>query len=329
MANLYTRKGDQGETCLVGGMRVEKDNPRVQCYGTIDEVNSVLGLAYASCDHEDINEYIKTIQQKLFVFGAELASDKNAVESLKDKITDQDITDLEHLIDKCTETIGIQKEFVVPGVNQASASLHIARTILRKAEREMITLNRTEEIRSVLICYANRLSDALYALARLEEDYVKYEIIKLKVIEIVRKKMGMENKNFDLKFAKRLAVLVEQKAKEINVPCVFTAVDAGGNIILHERMDGALLGSLDISKNKAYTAVAFKMPTSALAKEAMPGGSLYGIQNTNENKTVIFGGGYPYKINGEVVGGIGISGGTVEEDMIIAEYALKNIGGNM
>ena len=83
-------------------------------------------------------------------------------------------------------------------------------------------------------------------------------------------------------------------------------------------MTGALLASIDISKNKAFTAAALKMPTSELTKEAAPDGSLYGIQNTNGGRIVVFGGGYPYRINGEVVGAIGISGGTVAEDMVLA-----------
>jgi ATP:cob(I)alamin adenosyltransferase len=328
VANLYTRRGDKGETGLIGGTRTGKDDIRVECYGTIDEANSMLGLAYAFCGHDDIKQAIREIQKKLFVLGAELASDSTGAASLKEKISAEDVEELEGLVDKCTETTGRQTHFVIPGVNQASASLHAARTIIRRAERAMTAAGRTEEIREVLFRYVNRLSDAVYALARLEEDYTQYEIIRQKTIEIIKEKFNMGNEKFDLELAKKLAALAEEKADMINVPCVFTAVDAGGNIILHQRMTGALLASIDISKNKAFTAAALKMPTSELTKEAAPDGSLYGIQNTNGGRIVVFGGGYPYRINGEVVGAIGISGGTVAEDMSIAEYALEKIGGN-
>lgn len=135
-----------------------------------------------------------------------------------------------------------------------------------------------------------------------------------------------EDAPLTLENIKKMAEAAEKKAAEINVPMVFAVVDQGGNLIYLERMSGALLASINIAQNKAYSAVSLKMPTSELAKHAQPGASLYGIANTNDGKIVIFGGGFPYYVGGEIVGAVGVSGGSVEEDMSVATAALDAVG---
>jgi uncharacterized protein GlcG (DUF336 family) len=125
-----------------------------------------------------------------------------------------------------------------------------------------------------------------------------------------------------LETALKLIASARKKAEEIGVPMVIAVVDAGGNPIALQRMDNALLVSINIATNKAYTAVAVKVPTHELAKVAQPGGPLFGINTTDGCRVVIFGGGYPLKRGDEIVGGIGVSGGSVEEDMACAEAAL-------
>lgn len=170
MANLYTKTGDYGTTVLVGGSRTEKDSRRVECYGTIDEANAVLGMAYALTKNSYIKEIIDIIQKKLFLLGAELASDAQGTELLGDnRIEEADVEMLEGIVDRCTLTTGVQTEFVIPGVNEASAALHQARTVIRRAERAIVSARRSEPMREILGKYVNRLSDAVYALARLEE----------------------------------------------------------------------------------------------------------------------------------------------------------------
>ncbi len=136
----------------------------------------------------------------------------------------------------------------------------------------------------------------------------------------------MDN-NLDL--ALELIAASKEKAREINVPMVVAVVDAGGNLVALQRMDQALLVSIDIAVNKAYTAVAIKIPTHELAKIAQPEQPLFGIHNADGGRIVIFGGGFPLKRNEEIIGGIGVSGGSVEEDIQCAEAALerfKNLG---
>ena len=170
MANLYTKTGDKGQTSLVGGSRVSKSDLQVECYGTIDEANSMLGLAYSNTCQEYIRTAIHTIQGRLFSLGAELASDEEGARKLKGLISEEDVDFLEHVVDTCTETTGKMTHFVIPGVDSASSALHVARTIVRRAERRMVELTGSSPVREVLMRYVNRLSDAVYALARLQEE---------------------------------------------------------------------------------------------------------------------------------------------------------------
>lgn len=126
-----------------------------------------------------------------------------------------------------------------------------------------------------------------------------------------------------LDLALEIIAAAREKAKEINVPMVIAVVDASGNLVAQQRMDGALLVSIDISLNKAYTAVAVQIPTHELAIVSQPGQPLFGIHNANGGRITIFGGGLPLQRNGEIVGAIGVSGGSVEEDIQCATSGLE------
>lgn len=186
MANLYTKTGDKGTTGLVGGNRISKCDPRVCCYGTVDEAISMLGLAYASSDNEYVRKTVHAIQEKLFTLGAELASDEKGLAMLGDRVLQmEDVVALEHIVDYCTETTGKMTCFVIPGANQASAALHVARTIIRRAEREIIAARDYIKPREIVQVYVNRLSDAIYALARFEETKVEEAELVEQVTRIV------------------------------------------------------------------------------------------------------------------------------------------------
>ena len=164
---IYTKTGDKGQTSLYDGTRVDKDSIRVESYGTIDELNSYIGL-FMHYINEDEKKVLFNIQRDLFYIGSELAT-KNT-EKLNKVVTDNDIKNLENIIDKYMgEAKGIDS-FIIPGTSLASAHLHIARTICRRAERIIISLSKIEEVNPMLIKYINRLSDALYAIARYSED---------------------------------------------------------------------------------------------------------------------------------------------------------------
>jgi len=170
VSSIYTRTGDKGTTALVGGSRVEKDSLKVEAYGTIDEVISTMGVAYSFMEDGELKSEIVDMQKKLFVLGAELASDENGLKYLKELIGQSDIDALEKIIDKYMDKVGPFKGFITPGKNRISAMLHVARTVARRAERVITTLSREDKVREEIEKYVNRLSDALYAMARMEEE---------------------------------------------------------------------------------------------------------------------------------------------------------------
>ncbi|GAA0706778.1 hypothetical protein GCM10008904_15700 [Paraclostridium ghonii] len=131
-----------------------------------------------------------------------------------------------------------------------------------------------------------------------------------------------EIKELSLDIVKEMAKAAEQKAQEMNVPVIFAAVDSGANLMLMHRMEEAFITSIDIAINKAYTAACLKQGSHNIAQCVQPGQSLYGLQLTNNCKIVPFGGGLPVIVDGKVVGAVGVSGGTVEEDMTIAQAAI-------
>ena len=163
--HIYTRTGDKGETGLFGGSRALKDSLRVWSYGTVDEANSFLGLAYANIKHEDTKNIIRQIQKKLFVVGAHLASDEKGLEMLTEKVTQEDIDFLESIVDDFTKEYGKLTAFVIPGETSPSAMLHVARTVVRRAERQVVTLNAEEKGYDIILKYLNRLSDTIFAMA--------------------------------------------------------------------------------------------------------------------------------------------------------------------
>lgn len=321
MGNIYTKTGDEGKTSLFSGERVDKDELRVECYGTIDELNSIIGMAYSMSSNQYVRNALIPIQKKLFVVGEELATLQKKVGKESNEIERYDVEELEKAIDYVISITGKTSCFVIPGVNMPSSALHLSRTTARRAERLIIRLKKNESISAILIQYINRLSDCLYALARLEEQEYMVNLIKEKVV----KRMNNFTDKLTLKLSAEMAELAENKAKEIGVPIVFSVVDEGGNIVLVHRMEDSLLASIDISINKAYTASSLRMTTDNLSRLSQPGNSLYGIETTNSGRIVLFGGGYPLEFNGKVIGGIGISGGSVEEDMQIGSFVINSI----
>ncbi|WP_066055259.1 cob(I)yrinic acid a,c-diamide adenosyltransferase [Robertmurraya korlensis] len=319
--SIYTKKGDKGETGLLGGSRIGKDHLKVSSYGTLDEANAVLGIAYSMIKREELKSIIHNIQRQLFVVGAELASDEKGISYIKKLVSTEDITYFEKVIDEYDGLLGPITEFIIPGETTASAQLHQARSIIRRAERLVVELSKTSEIREVVIKYINRLSDVLFMLARAEVYYSLVDQVITKVLN--RVEVNPYLVKIDLHLARKLAKAVERKAEEMGVPIVCSIVDEGGNVILLHRMDEALLVSVELAPNKAYTSVALKAPTHNLAPLVQPGADLFGLHQSNHNRIVPFGGGFPLTVNGKIIGGIGVSGGTVEEDILLANCGVK------
>ena len=163
---LYTRTGDDGTTGLIGGGRVRKDHVRVSAYGEIDELNPVLGWCSCSLEQAQVDR-VQHIQNTLFAIGAELATTPgNTTRPSFVPIEDAEVERLESWIDESTEHVPPLRNFILPGGSEGGARLHVARSVCRRAERAVITLASSEEVRPVIIRYLNRLSDLLFAWAR-------------------------------------------------------------------------------------------------------------------------------------------------------------------
>lgn len=164
---LYTRTGDTGTTALVGGSRIDKDDIRIEAYGTVDELSSALGMIAAAGDcPEEIRRYIFIIQNRLFNIGSYLATPPDKAPEQPRGLADANILQLEEWIDKVDGETPPLKAFVLPGGCKQAAVAHLARTICRRAERCIIRLSRREEVSPIVIRYINRLSDLLFAFAR-------------------------------------------------------------------------------------------------------------------------------------------------------------------
>ena len=165
---IYTKKGDGGKTSLFGGRIVYKDDLRVDCYGTVDELNSILGLAVTEINSSEIIEVINKIQNDLFTLGGELA---NPTEKRSDSnIESAQIQFLEEKIDHFDEKLPLLKQFILPGGSKGAALLHLARSVCRRGERLAVKLAKNDVINENIIIYLNRLSDLLFVLARFEND---------------------------------------------------------------------------------------------------------------------------------------------------------------
>lgn len=173
ITKVYTRTGDEGKTRLAGGQQVWKDSLRVEAYGTVDELNALIGLARVfnadlmeSEAQERLEESLRWVQNKLFDVGGILATAPGQKFKNMPQVTSKDVTSLEHLIDNCQKDLAPLKEFILPGGGKVSGLLHQARTVCRRAERVCVKLAREEPVEQTIVKFLNRLSDALFVLAR-------------------------------------------------------------------------------------------------------------------------------------------------------------------
>ena len=327
---IYTRTGDSGTTALFTGQRVSKTHPRVETYGTLDELNAALSLCVCATTSAQHRTLLESIQMQIFWFSAELASESEQPSPEQRYISAEDIAALEAAIDTAMGRVTPLHSFILPGRCEAASRLHFARTLSRRAERRLVELSATASVRHVLMRYINRLSDCLYALARAEDHDAHQNNIIREVTErylasnpaSVVKEPSMALSFHELHQLTRSAVA---RAEALQVPVVVSIVDANGTETVTWRMPDALLVSSELAPKKAWTAVAMKTATHELATTVQPGAALYGLESHLQGKVVTFGGGYPLWRDGQLIAGLGISGGSVEQDMAIAQAAMAAI----
>jgi cob(I)alamin adenosyltransferase len=174
ITRVYTRTGDKGDTALVGGRRVPKDSPRIEAYGTIDELNAIVGLARVfnaeqlkrGKKYRWLDEVLRRVQDELFDLGSELATPAEAFYEGMFRVGESQVTGLERLMDECQKDLAPLKSFVLPGGGRVGGFLHQARTVCRRAERRVLELSRIEDVGEWPLKYVNRLSDLLFVLSR-------------------------------------------------------------------------------------------------------------------------------------------------------------------
>ena len=302
----------------------------------------MLSLASKEVKDEANQSLLEALQYQLFYLGAELATaDPTATKANQRVVTAEDITAMENAIDRCMAALPPVHSFVLPGTSEAGSRLHVARTLARRAERRLVELAETATIRPELLKYLNRLSDCLYALARFEDQLAHTNQIVDTVIQRYLSATAQQPQALqavidahpvtsrplalDFSLTHRLLQQAIGAANELHVPVVIALADRHGNTILTYRMPDALLVSLELAPKKAYTAVALKAATHELSAAIQPGADLFQLEASTGGKVVTFGGGYPLYRNGYLVGGLGISGGSVEQDMKIAQAAIRGL----
>ncbi len=310
---IYTKRGDEGYTENARNIRYQKDYILFELMGTLDELSSVMGAAKTESSFV-VKEVITAYQKELISLNGYIAG---AGEFDFSGATKR----IETLIDTYSPKIPRFEGFTLSGETKAGAFLDMARTVARRAERTAVKANKIFALKKEELSYYNRISDLLYVLARYED--VLGNAKNEKVSYAAPTLSGQMN----LKKAEEICEAVMTKAREIGVLSVCAVCDSGGNLICLKRDDNAFIASLNVAANKAYTSVSLKMPTKKLEELTKPGDPLYGIQH-QDSKLVVFGGGIPIYDGDRIVGGFGVSGGSLEQDTFLADYAdnLFNTG---
>ena len=337
---FYTGQGDKGLTALTPVSQVSKADERVVAVGSVEEIVSALGAVKTATPCPIFRGKLERIQKTLRTLSQGLRDPRSG----KFVFSAEEIAFLESDMDEMLSHVSPEAlRDTLPGGNKQSAFLDVAHTTTRRAEREIVTMDRRYAVPQSFKQYLNRLSDYLLVAARYS-DYLhdKAEAEKpaapapvsapaapvltasapaptaadALVAEVLARLGGP--KVMDLEKAKRIIAAVETRAKEQGKHAVIAVCNAEGNPIAVHVMDGAFLVSYEVAVKKAYTSVAVKMSTMELSALCQPGGTFYGLQALD--KVITFGGGIPLYNDGVIVGGLGVSGGTGEEDHDLALY---------
>ncbi len=336
-ATIYTGVGDTGQTRLLGNVSVSKDDLRVEVYGTLDEATSTLGLARATSPYQDMCQLIWQLQEELIPVMSEIAwVPGTPLKKPIPQVSAEQVHQIERLIDQWSAEWIQTGHFITPGGSPSSSALDMARTIVRRAERRMAALHQREPVNPHLLKYINRLSDLLYVLARVDEQRTLKAIIGEVIKSSPQKPHSGEEVHpsnlqtseacpkLTLSDSHRIIAAGIRRATEIGVPMVLSVADEHGQIIQTCRMDDARPISSQLAPYKAYTAAAVRVPTHELASLSQPGQPLYHI-DANLDKFTVSGGGFPILWLGKVIGGVGASGGSVEQDIDVAQAMLAAV----
>ena len=342
---MFTSSNDRGMTSLKRDRNVSKADDRIQAIGEIEDLITHVGMIRFYADDLSLKADLEKIQRNLLI----------CIEGISDpyhkdnKISEEEVKILVEKTGVLKESYPMTAYEPLPGGCEASLRIDMARSVARRAERWLASSDKKYGGQPVRKQYMNQISDYLYALARYT-DYVESkkpaqpaaapvavapapakpvnekvpvaELTKEIVIqEVLKRIQTMDRVTLDI--AKKLIEKIEGYATSVGKKAVVAVCGPDGNPIAVHVMDGAFLVSFDVAVKKAYTAVSVKMSTMELGKLVQPGQTFAGLEQIEKDKLVFFGGGVPLFAGDKLVGGLGISGGTGEEDHDIAEYALS------
>ena len=275
-------------------------------FNHIDEAIELIKKLDKFIDNQDFSNILKELSKKFL-----LIKDKKNV-SFETK-------NIENCILKYSNILSLNDEYKTPEENEEVLIAYLLYIIIKKIQRRFLLLSKSRGIRLELINYISKSRDFFHIVYK----FIQEKVMVKYVIELVSEKLSSidMDSNLSLEKARKIIRAGERKAKEMNIAAVFAVVNPEGNLIIEERMDNAILVSIEVAYKKAYTAAALKLNTEDLTALVQPGAMFYGLQS--DPKYIVFGGGMLLKINGKIVGAVGVSGGSAQEDMEIAKACVK------
>ena len=275
-------------------------------FNHIDEAINLIKKLDKFIDNQDFSNILKELSKKFL-----LIKDKKNV-SFETK-------NIENCILKYSNILSLNDEYKTPEENEEVLIAYLLYIIIKKIQRRFLLLSKSRGIRLELINYISKSRDFFHIVYK----FIQEKVMVKYVIELVSEKLSsidMDN-NLSLEKARKIIRAGERKAKEMNIAAVFAVVNPEGNLIIEERMDNAILVSVEVAYKKAYTAAALKLNTQDLTALVQPGAMFYGLQS--DPKYIVFGGGMLLKVDGKIVGAVGVSGGSAQEDMEIAKACVN------
>ena len=273
-------------------------------FNHIDEAINLIKKLDKFIDNQDFSNILKELSKKFL-----LIKDKKNV-SFETK-------NIENCILKYSNTLSLNDEYKIPEENEEVLVAYLLYIIIKKIQRRFTLLSKSKEIKLELINYIDKSRDFFHIVYK----FIQEKVMVKYVIELISEKLSSTENNLSLEKARKIIRAGEKKAKEMNLSAVFAVVNSEGNLIIEERMDNAILVSIDVAYKKAYTAAALKLNTEDLTALVQPGAMFYGLQS--DPKYIVFGGGMLLKVDGKIVGAVGVSGGSAQEDMEIAKACVK------
>ena len=284
-----------------------KTNLEKSIFNNIEEAIILIKKLDKFIDNQDFSNILKELSKKFLL--------------IKDrKNTSFETKNIENCTLKYSNVLSLSDEYKIPEENEEVLIAYLLYIIIKKIQRRFTLLSKSKEIKLELINYIDKSRDFFHVVYK----FIQEKIMIKYVIELISEKLSSTENNLSLEKARKIIRAGEKKAKEMNLSAVFAVVNSEGNLIIEEKMDNAILVSVEVAYKKAYTSAALKLNTQDLTALVQPGAMFYGLQS--DPKYIVFGGGMLLKVDGKIVGAIGVSGGSAQEDIEIAKACVEAFG---